>query len=329
MTLLLNRSMISDLVTMEGVMEVVEKAFVELHQGTAEVPQREQIVLSEKEGDCFFMPAYLKEAGAFGIKISPFFANNQKVHDLPSVIDFILLLDTNSGYPLAMMDAHKITALRTGAVSGIAANYLAKDNASSVALIGMGSQARTQLEAICAVRSINRVVATSKNPNTHESFVQEMSEKLQVPIEIESSVKKAVKNSDVVLLATSSVVPVVEGSWIAPGTHVSSILSIGPNAREVDTTLVKRSRVVCDSVDACLEEAGELVIPIKEKELHPGDIYGSLGELVTGDKLGRRKENEITFFKTVGLAIQDLATARLVYDKAKKEGIGKKFELLQ
>ncbi len=329
MTLLLNKTMISEMITMRDVLPVVKKAFVELHWGTVKMPQREHIILPEKSGDCFFMPSYLQGAGAFGIKISPFFAGNLEKYDLPSVIDFILLMDENSGYPLAMMDANKITALRTGAVCGIAADYLARNDASTIAMVGMGTQARTQLEAICAVREIQKVVATSKNPETHEDFADEMSDKLEVPVEIESSVEKTVNKADIVLLATSSTKPVVRGDWIAPGAHVSSILSVGPDAREVDTSLVKQSTIVCDSVDACLKEAGELVIPIEEESLYPEDIYGSLGELVTGNKPGRRDKKEITFFKTVGLAIQDIATAKFVFEEATNKGVGETFELLR
>ncbi len=328
-TLLLNRRVVHQCITMEETMGVVEDAFAELQRGTAKVPQREQILLPEQGGDCFFMPAYLQKAGGFGIKISPYFEGNPQAYDLSPVIDLILLLDHQTGFPLAIIDAQAVTVARTGAVCGIAAKYLARENASRVALIGMGTQAPAQLEAVCSVREVKSVKVTSKHPRQHTDFVREMSEKLGVPLEVEDSVEKTVRDADIVLLATSSVEPVLRGEWVTPGTHISSILSAGSQAREVDTALIEKSKVVCDSTQACLQEAGELLIPIQEGAFTPQDVYGELGELVTGVKQGREEEEEITFFKTVGLAIQDIATAKTIYQKAEQEGLGTYFNFMQ
>lgn len=328
MTLLLNRSVVNQCLTMGETMQVVEDAYAELQRGTAKVPHREQILLPEQGGDCFFMPTYLEKAGGFGIKVSPFFAANPQEYDLPPVIDVILLLDHQTGYPLAIIDAQAITVARTGAICGIAAKYLAREDASRVALIGMGTQAPAQLEAVCSVRDLESIKVTSKHPRQHTDFVQEMSENLGVPLDIQDSVEETVRDADIVLLATSSVEPVVRGEWITPGTHVSSILSAGPQAREVDTALIEKSKVVCDSSQACLQEAAELLLPIEEGAFSPQEVYAELGELVTGVKEGRENEEEITFFKTVGLAIQDIATAKYIYQKAEQKGLGAFFDFM-
>lgn len=328
MTRLLNRSVVNQCITMEETMRVVEDAFVELQRGTAKVPHREQILLPDQGGDCFFMPAYLQKAGGFGIKISPYFEGNPQDHDLPPVIDVILLLDHQTGFPLAIIDAQAITVARTGAVCGIAAKYLAREDARTVALVGMGTQAPAQLEAVCSGREVKSIRVTSKHPRQHTDFVQQMTERLGVPLEVQDSVEETVRDADIVLLATSSVEPVVRGEWIAPGSHVSSILSAGPQAREVDTALIEKSKVVCDSSQACLQEAGELLIPIQEGAFSPQDVYGELGELVTGVKEGREEEEEITFFKTVGLAIQDIATAKTIYQAAKEKDLGAHFDFM-
>ena len=329
MALLLNRSMISQLIPMEKALAVVEKAFGELEKGTARVPLRAIVLLPEKKADCFFMPGYLEEARSFGIKVSPYFPDNPERRSLPASIATMLLLDDETGVPLAIMDADLITAVRTGATCGIAAKYLARQDAKVVAMIGTGQQARTQLEAICAVRQVERIKATSIDPlGQRLRFSEEMSEKLRVEVEIVDSAKEAIKGADVVLLATTAKQPVIDAGWIEEGAHVSSIQTTGPNNREVGTDLVTRSKIVCDSREACLAEAGELLIPIQEGKLSPEDIYANLGELVLGTKKGRENEQEITFFKTVGLAIEDLAVAKLAYDLAQQQGLGERFDFM-
>jgi len=321
--------MISQLVPMKEALAVVEKAFAEMEKGTARMPLREVVLLPKKKADCFFMPGYLEEAKSFGIKVSPYFPDNPEKHGLPASIPTMLLLDDETGIPLAIMDADLITAIRTGATCGIAAKYLARQDAKVVAMIGTGRQARTQLEAICAVRGVERIKATSIDPSSQRlRFAEQMSEKLSVKVEIMDSAKEAVKGADVVLLATTAKQPVIEAGWIAEGAHVSSIQTLGPDTREVGTDLVTRSKIVCDSRAACLAEAGELLIPIREGKLSPEDIYANLGELVLGTRKGRENEQEITFFKTVGLAIEDLSVAKLAYNLAQQQGLGEYFEFI-
>jgi ornithine cyclodeaminase/alanine dehydrogenase len=328
-TLLIKHSEIERLLTMKAALPAVEKAFGELEKGSARVPQRETILLPKMKADCFFMPGYLEESKSFGIKLSPYFPDNPKKHALPASVATMVLLDDETGFPLAIMDADHITAIRTGATSGVAAKYLARPDAASVAVIGTGRQAGYQLEAVCAVRDVKQARVTSIDSMQHRlEFAGGMSKRLGLEIEVVDSPEEAVQEADIVLLATTAANPVIESDWIADGAHVSSIQTTGPDHREVDTELVVRSKIVCDSRDACLAEAGELLIPIREGKLSPDDIHASLGELVLGTVPGRDDEREVTFFKTVGLAIEDLAAAKLVYALARQNGLGKQFDFM-
>jgi ornithine cyclodeaminase/alanine dehydrogenase-like protein (mu-crystallin family) len=312
---------------MTEALAAVEAAFGELERGTADVPLRHIILVPEQDGDCFFMPGYLREAGAFGTKISPFFPENPGKHDLPASVPLMVLLDVETGVPAAVMDADVITAVRTGATSGVAAKYLSREDTRHVAIIGTGQQAGTQLEAVCGVRDVERVSVNSIAPREQQvAFAEEMSRRLGLEIEVRDSARQAVEGAGIVLLATTASEPVIRAEWLDPGAHVSSIQTTGPGNREVGSDVVTRAKIVCDSREACLEEAGELLLPIGNDELSPEDVHANLGELVLGRKPGRQSEDELTFFKTVGLAIEDLAVARLALDRAGNEGIGQQFD---
>ncbi|MHA2500164.1 MAG: ornithine cyclodeaminase family protein [Candidatus Hodarchaeales archaeon] len=223
------------------------------------------------------------------------------------------------------MDGGYLTAMRTGAVSGCAIDHLAKRNAKTVGLFGTGVQGATQLWAACEVRpGIESCKVYDVRKNVAEDFKVKMSDKLKIPdIQIAKSAEETVKGSDIILTATTSPNPVFNGKWLEPGVHISAIGSYTPERREVDTETIQRAKVVCDQVSACLDEAGDIIIPIKEGVITKEHIYAELGEIVGGKKEGRENESEITFFKSVGLAIQDAATAKLAYNKAKemKKGI--------
>ena len=227
---------------------------------------------------------------------------------------------------MAIMDAGFLTAMRTGAVSGVATKYLAREDARSVGVFGAGVQARAQLVAMCEVRPIERVSVFDPWQEGRDKFAAEMSAQLSIPVEPTGDPRVCVDN-DIVVAASSSSEPIFDGAWLAPGTHINGIGSHSPNARELDTVTIQRAKVVPDLAAACLVEAGDLIIPIQEGAFTEDQIHASLGEIVAGIKPGRESDDEITLFKSVGLAVQDAATAAQVYDLARAAGVGVEIEI--
>lgn len=310
---------------MKDCIDVLEKAFTELSEGTAVLPLR--IGIKPPGGISLYMPAYLKEMNALACKIVTVYKDNPKKHDMPTTIGKVLLQDPNTGDVICIMDGGYLTAVRTGAVSGLATKYLAKNMEGQVASIfGAGVQAKMQLWGVAEARKLSRAMVFDKVPEAAESFAKEMSEKLGIPVEAKEDPEDLLEG-DIICTATSSPEPIFDGSKVREGAHINGIGSHTPNARELDTTIVKRSLLIADSREGCLSEAGDIMIPIKEGAFSEDHIYAELGEIITRRKLGRSDLKQITLFKSNGLAIQDSATAKLVYDKAVEMGIGKRIEI--
>ncbi len=325
MPLLLTRDDVAKVLQMPDCMEVVGKAFGELAAGTAVLPLR--ISITPPDGLALYMPAYLKELGALACKVVTVYKNNPAKHKLPVVIGKVLLQDPATGDVVCIMDGGYLTAVRTGAASGVATNLLARKGDGQVAgIFGAGVQAKMQLWAVAVARKLSRALVYDVADKAVTAFVAEMSAKLNIEI-VKADSPQDVLDADIVCTATSSATPIFDGSKVRPGTHINGIGSHTPNARELDTEIVKRSKFVADATDACLAEAGDLMIPINEGVIDKSHIYADLGEIVIGKKPGRIDDSEITLFKSNGLAIQDVATAKLVYDKAIAAGIGVTVEL--
>lgn len=311
---------------MKDSIEAVENGFRQLGLGKVTMPQRLSIPVDRHHGLILVMPAYMdNEIDAFATKIVTVYPENPIKNNLPTILAMIILLDTKTGAPTSIMDGAFITAMRTGAASGVATKYLARKNSKIVGIIGTGVQAQTQVMAVCEVRDINRVKAYSPNAEHRKRFCYEMSKKLGVDFLCCDKPKDVVCNSDIVITATSAKEPVFKGDWLELGTHINGVGSHTPTTRELDDDAIKRSKVVVDLREAALKEAGDLIIPISKGVLHEDHIYANLGEIVLGQKLGRVNDDEITLFKSVGLAIQDVATANKVYNLAKEKKVGKEF----
>lgn len=320
MAIWLNRNDVESVLGMEAALTAVENAFRELCLGNAVLPER--VGFAGDGGGGAAMPAYIGgDVNALGIKVVTLFIGNAQ-KGLPVVQGTFLLLHPQTGERLAVMDAGYLTAVRTGAVSGVATKYLAREDAHVLTVFGAGIQARTQVEAICLVRPIDRVIIVDKNPAAAEAFVAEMGPKLGVALEVAADRQTAVANADIIVTATTAHQPVFAGEWLKPGVHINGIGSHHPTARELDTTTIQRSKVVVDNMNACLTEAGDIIMPIEENAITQAHIYAQLGEIITGQKPGRERQNEITLFKSVGLAIQDVAVAKEVYQLAQETGIG-------
>ena len=225
------------------------------------------------------------------------------------------------------MDGGYLTAVRTGAVTGVATRHLARTNASVAGILGTGVQAYTQVTGMAAARDLDVILAFSLDPDDkRRAFAESLTEETGVEVRLAGSTQELLAESDIVALATTAPNPIVEAGWWKSGTHINSVGSHAPGVRELDTASIKRAKVICDQKQACLIEAGDIMIPIQEGAYSPDDIHGELGDVINGDTTGRENDEEVTLFKSVGLAIQDLSCARLVYDLAVENGVGTEFE---
>jgi ornithine cyclodeaminase/alanine dehydrogenase len=325
MTLLLSREDVMQVLDMGDCMDVVEKAFGELSSGTAVLPLR--INITPPDGLALYMPAYLKEMGALACKVVTVYKNNPKLHNLPTTIGKVLLQDPGTGDVICIMDGGYLTAVRTGAASGVATKYLArKANGMAAGIFGAGVQARMQLWAVAVARKLSSALVFDISDEAADKFAAEMSRKLSLDVIRVKSPEELLK-SDIICAATSSATPIFDGRKVSQGSHINGIGSHTPTARELDSEIIKRSKFIADSREACLKEAGDIMIPIADGVIKADHIHAELGEIVTGKKSGRVNDKEITLFKSNGLAIQDAATAKLVYEKALKAGIGKEAQI--
>ncbi len=326
MPLLLSRDDVVKVLTMADCMDAVEKAFAELASGTAVLPLR--IGITPPDGLALYMPAYLKEMGALACKVVTVYKNNPAKHDMPTTIGKVLLQDPETGDVICIMDGGYLTAVRTGAASGVATKYLARSDRGQVAgIFGAGVQAKMQLWAMATARDLAKAFVYDVSPEATKKFIEEMGRMLDLEITAAGSPDELLEAADIICTATSSAQPIFDGNKVAEGTHINGIGSHTPNTRELDTAIIKTSRLVVDSYEACLKEAGDIMIPIQEGVIDKSHMYAELGEIITGKKPARVNNSDITLFKSNGLAVQDVATAKVVYDKAIAAGIGKQVDL--
>ncbi|HTU01642.1 MAG TPA: ornithine cyclodeaminase family protein [Candidatus Sulfotelmatobacter sp.] len=326
MALLLSRRDVQNLLGMADAIRIVEEAFRQLALGQVLMPQRSVIHVGPHGGVYLGMPAYIGGAvDALAIKVVTVYANNPTRHNLPTTIGTLLLNDPRTGAPLAVMEAGYLTAVRTGAVSGVATKHLARPNATRVGVFGAGVQARAQLQAVCAVRKIQSAAVYDSDGQRAREYAREMGSQLKLLVTAVDTPRAAVEGMDIILTASSAGQPIFDGAWLAPGQHINGVGSHSPKARELDTATIVRSKVVPDFPDACLAEAGDLLIPLSEGAITKAHLHAGLGEVVAGLKPGRENDQEITLFKSVGLALQDVATASFVYKKALETHTGVEF----
>jgi ornithine cyclodeaminase/alanine dehydrogenase-like protein (mu-crystallin family) len=308
-------------VDMPAAIEAMRDAFGALAAGEANVPLR--LALETEHGVTLFMPAHLRNSGEAAAKVVSVNPGNAS-RGVPVIHAVVLVLDPVTGRPLALVDGTWLTALRTGAVGGLAADLLARPDASVVALFGAGVQARTQLEAVRCVRPIREVRVVSRGGASADRLVAELE---GVAARRVDDPDEAVDGADVVIAATSSATPVFDGSRVAAGTHVTGVGSFTTEMREVDTELIRRARVVVDQREAIMAEAGDIVGPIADGAVDDSVISAEIGEIVLGREPGRVSPEEITFFKSVGNAVQDVAVAARVLRAAERDGLGVVVEL--
>ena len=305
-------------ISMTEAIAAVREGFVALSAGKVQAPLR--TTLQTPDGTILFMLAYSENAGSSVIKVVSVYAENQQ-RGLPVVIATILVLDAKTGQPRALLDGTYLTALRTGAASGLATDLLAAPDAKILGVIGAGAQARTQIEGVLAVRAISEVRIYSRNGT--EALVSEL--KMRYPwINVYGchNAAEALHDADVLVAATTTSSPVINGTDVKAGAHINGIGSYTPSMQEIATEVVIRAKIVVDSRSACLAEAGDLLIPINAGLLDAASIYAEIGEIAAGSKPGRTSAAEITFFKSVGNAVQDLIVAARVVSAAEAKNLG-------
>jgi ornithine cyclodeaminase len=316
-TLILNQSEVSELLPMRECIALMERALRALAQERAVQPLRTKMWLPEKFGLLGLMPGYLDEPKALGIKVITIFPHN-KSSEFDSHQGAVLLFDAEHGQLLAMMDASAITAIRTAAVSGLATRLLAREDASDLAILGSGVQAQTHLEAILAVRSIKRVRVWSRNFDNAKKFAERAASRHKVPIETMKTAQDAVAGAEIICTVTASAQPILRGDWLSPGVHINAVGSSLPSARELDTQALVKSKLFVDRRESTLNEAGDFLFPQQEGALDKSHIQGEVGEILLHKIKGRESSQEITLFKSLGLAVEDVAAAHFLLEKARK-----------
>jgi alanine dehydrogenase len=327
--LALSRADLKQLVSMTEAIELMKIAFRELSKGLATSPLRTVIDVEPGTSATLLMPAYVPAENALGVKLVSVFQGNPS-KQLPTIHALVCLVDDATGQPLAIMDGGYVTALRTGAVSGAATDLLARPDSSVLVVIGAGVQGVTQAAAVCAVRPIGRIIAV--DPSTDALARYEESVKRDWPdlasrLELTTSAAKAVRMADVICTATTSRRPVFDDSDVKLGAHINAVGAFTPEMQELPADTVVRATVVLDSTEAALAEAGDLIIPMNEGRISPDHFRGELGQLVEGSVIGRTNPDEITLFKSVGNAVQDVVVARRAVDRAREYELGLSFDL--
>ncbi|NIM50708.1 MAG: ornithine cyclodeaminase [Gemmatimonadales bacterium] len=313
--------------SMGDAVEAMRQAFGQLSDGTAELPLRTSVAVPDRGAVTLVMPARCDVPHGLGGKFVSVFPHNPKA-GLPLIHAAVLLLSPETGEPVALIEGQSLTAIRTGAASGLATQLLARPDACRVAVIGSGVQARTQLEAVCCVRPAESVAVYSLVRQEVEQFAEEMAGTGGIPtaITVASSVHEATRDADIICTATSSADPVLAPDDISPGVHINGVGSYTAEMREVDPALVGRARVVVDQREAAMAEAGEVIAAVRGGLLAESALI-ELGEIVNGTAQGRTRDDQITLFKSVGVAVQDLCAGAQAVQRAEERGLGRVVEL--
>ena len=320
--LILSHDEVVELLPMKECIALMREALIKLASGEVHQPLRTIVRPPDAAGVMGLMPSYVGgDEAAYGLKTVCIFPSNPaKGKDAHQ--GAVLLFSAETGELLALMNASAITAIRTAAVSAVATDLLAREDACDLAIVGAGVQARTHLRAIAEVRSIKRCRVASRSIEHARRFADEMSARVPFAIEVTESVERAVDRADVIATVTNSKEPVLQREWISAGVHLNVVGSSTPHAREIDTATMASSALFVDRRESTLNEAGDYLAAMHEGAIGPEHIRAELGEVLTGQKSGRTARDEITLFKSLGLAVEDLAAANYLYRKAARSNAG-------
>ncbi len=324
--LILSEKEIQSLIDVEELTQALERAHIQYSTGKAVMPVRLVVPLPEIKGRITSMPGYLGEDKALGMKVVTYFPENPQ-RGLPIILATIMLYSTETGKLVALMDGAYITAIRTACASVMAARALANPETPLMAILGAGVQARAQIRALTHTRQISEIKVYDVVEASARRLKEELEKEVGVKIKTVETPLEAVRNADLIVTVTTAKEPILRADWLKPGVHINAIGSHRPDLREIDATTLARSKIVVDSREAIMAECGDILLAIKEKAITASSVHAEIGEVLAGKKPGRTSPDERTLYKAVGIAIQDVATASLIYHKALEQKVGTHVEI--
>jgi len=312
--------------SMDDLIEAMEQALAQYSKGGARQPLRGVFQVGARHAFHGVMPAFIEDPPSLGTKIVTVYESNI-ARGLPSHLATIVLLDPDTGALLAVMDGRYITEARTAAASAASAKYLAKTDARVLAVIGSGVQARSHIEALVRVRDVEEIHVWGRTPAHADALVAELAPRTQAKLTSAESVEQAVRDADIIALVTASREPVLRREWVRAGAHICAVGACRPDQREMDTALVRDALVFVDSRMGALVEAGDIVIPLSEGAITEQHVVAEIGHVIAGAAAGRQSAAAITIYKSLGMAVEDVAAARLAWRRAAERGLGQSFDL--
>ncbi|MGZ8454024.1 MAG: ornithine cyclodeaminase family protein [Candidatus Binatia bacterium] len=324
--LVLSEKQVKSLIDLDELIGALEQAHIQYSTGKAVMPVRLVVPLPHIRGRITSMPGYLNEDKALGMKVVTYFQDNP-TQNLPAILATIMLFSSDTGKMIAAMDGGYITAIRTACASALATRTLANPDTPVLGILGAGVQARAHIQALTRVRQLSLIKLYSPSGKSARSIKQDLEKPCAIPIEVVDSAQAAVRDSDLLVTVTTAKEPIVHAEWLKPGVHINAVGSHRPDLREIDGATLKRAKVVVDSREAVMAECGDILLALKEQSIGAAEIHGEIGEVLAGAKTGRSSPSEVTLYKSVGIAIQDVAAAQMVYRKALAQNVGTHVEI--
>ncbi len=323
--LVLSEKQVQGLIDLEELIGALEEAHIQYSTGKAVMPVRLVVPLAQIDGRITSMPAYLNTDRALGMKVVTYFQKNP-AQGLPAILATIMLFSADNGRIIAIMDGGYITAIRTACVSAVATKVLANRETPVLGILGAGVQAKAHILALRRVRDFQRIKIYSPSGISASRLKNELANE-GMEIEVAATAEETVRTADVIVTVTTAKEPIIDARWLKPGAHINAVGSHRPDLREIDGPTLAHSRVVVDSRQAMMAECGDILLAIAENAISETDIHAEIGEILAGSKPGRQNPEEVTLYKSVGIAVQDVATANLVYQKALQSKIGTNVEI--
>jgi ornithine cyclodeaminase/alanine dehydrogenase-like protein (mu-crystallin family) len=309
------------LLPMAECIELMQRTMIAVSEGRVALPLRSILVMPGDRGMMGMMPGYLADPECFGVKLVSLIPRN-KPPQYSSHLGLVLLFEADHGQPVALLDAAEITAIRTAAASGLATRLLARPEAGDLALLGAGEQARSHLEAMLSVRALRRIRVWARNRDKARAFAETEGARHRIAIETSPTVREAIAGADIVCTTTKAREPILQGDWLTPGTHLNVVGSSIAAAAEIDTPAVVKARFFVDRRESTINEGGEYLRALKSGAINADHILGEIGEVANGSKVGRTSPLDVTLYKSLGIAPQDLASAHHILEKARAAGVG-------
>jgi alanine dehydrogenase len=324
--LLLSETQVQELIDIDELIAALSQAHIQYSTGKAVMPVRLVVPLPGIQGRITSMPGYLNDDRALGMKVVTYFQNNPK-RGLPAILATIMLFSAETGKMIAAMDGSLITAIRTACASALATKVLAPSQTPVLGILGAGVQARAHIQALTHVRKVEKIKIYSPSGASATAVTNDMAKETAAAIEVAETAEAAVRGADLIVTVTTAKEPILRREWLKSGAHINAVGSHRPDFREIDGATLAQAKIVVDSREAIMAECGDILLAIKESAITQDSIHGEIGEVLAGAKTGRRSADEITLYKSVGIAIQDVATAKLVYEKALARGVGTNVEI--